>query len=65
MIEVGDGRGLANKQESEKNRMNIVKFFKDNPGATKVQCAKSLGINKVTVARHVKIILSEDLSTGE
>ena len=58
MLKIGDGRGMERRACSEKNRENIVKFFTDNPGATKTECAKELGISTKTVDRHVQLVVN-------
>lgn len=56
MLEIGDGRGQERSETAKQNRENIIDFFTRNPGATKTQCATSLGISVTTVIRHVKEI---------
>jgi len=56
MINVGDGRGQERSALAQKNKEAIIDFFKRNPGATKLQCANSLGISPITVTRHIKLI---------
>ena len=56
MVDIGDGRGKARSELGKENRKAILLFFQNNPGATRIACAKELSLCRETVARHIKAI---------
>jgi len=45
-------------EERERNRTAIFMFFRENPASKQIDCAKVLGMNPVTINKHVKAIRS-------
>ena len=48
-----------NRKIGLRNRARIKRFFVEHPGATRQECAKSLGMNACVVGRHVDAIRQE------
>jgi len=55
-MDVSDGRGKSMKELAEKNKQDVAEFFKKNPGSTKADCQRALGISYITVSKHVKAL---------
>lgn len=51
--------GEYNRNISEKNKESIRSFFKNNPFCTQLECAKALGMNVMTVSKHIKSLRQE------
>ena len=58
MLDIVDGRGKKETVTKNKNRASIKEYFTKNPGNTMTECARVLGLNLVTVSRHVKALQS-------
>lgn len=51
--------GDYNRKISESNKEAIRSFFKNNPFCTQLECAKALGMNVMTVSKHIKSLRQE------
>ena len=47
------------REVSKKNLTDIKEYFEKNPYSTQADCARVLGLNPVTVNRHVKTLRQE------
>lgn len=47
------------RRVSDKNLNDIKAFFEKNPYSSQTDCANYLGLNKVTVWRHLKTLKKE------
>lgn len=47
------------REVSKKNLADIKEYFEKNPYSTQADCARALGLNPVTVNRHVKTLRQE------
>ncbi len=61
IIKVGEKKSghYARKSVEAKNKDIIKKFFIENPGETKAECARATNLTWPTVNKHVKDILAE------
>ena len=49
-----DGRGLWKKDLEKENYSRVLEWAMNNPSGTQKRCAELLGLNRKTVATHLK-----------
>ena len=59
-MNVQDGRGLERAALGRENIEKVRSFFDKNPGSTQADCLRATGLSRPTVAKAIKIILTED-----
>ena len=53
MIEVADGRGVVGAIIGKKNRDNVEKYYKENPGSNIINCCRALNLSYKAVKGHI------------
>lgn len=49
-----ENRGKHLKVKAEKNRAEVVEYFKENPASTLAEASVRLGLSTVTVRNHIR-----------
>lgn len=55
--------GQLKKDEAARTRMRILEYMTGNPVALQKECAKDLGLNVMTVSRHMTALRAEWLQS--
>lgn len=55
-IQVGDKRGAHRFEVEQRNLLAVYRYYEANPGAAIIDCARSLGLSRHTVRKHINAI---------
>ena len=55
---IGNAQGRKSIAIRDKNRKRIRQWMKENPGGTKIDCQRDLGLSYGAVTNHMKVILA-------
>lgn len=56
LLERCDAMGHASRVRGEANRQRILRYVKKRPFCTQTECADALGLSRVTVHQHARVI---------